>query len=199
MKTKPPVLFVVWTFAITCPVWGGPEQAIDQKTHSAVVDGMRFQTECSPAPPEAASSSKFVMRMVIQNSDRIRPGDPEFPSDYCPADARAFATSVGDGDGSMGPFGFTAQWCALPGGIVWARRDVFHTEHGDIVADERFESSPQPDGTLQFTGEFTIVDGTGRYRNIRGHARAAGAQLNGAYGRTAIVACGWFQQPTADD
>jgi hypothetical protein len=188
---------------------GEPGQAASaapfQRTDPATVGGVELEPQCEPPPEDEDVEAFFVTLVTGGGGERVLPGDPAFPADYCPENA-LFATvpragragPATGGSGTIGDWEWRGLgWCALPGSILWSVHEI-EAELGTISVLEESQVV-FPDGCgpgtpcaepLSFNGLFSVLGGTGRYEQARGVWRLVSQQRGD--GTTAGVLCGWL-------
>lgn len=192
--------FAAVLLSLTLAACSGDEQPADMGTlvQSLNLDPpVDLDPDCPPTPPDGR---RVLFAGVFANSPRILKDAPEFPSDFCPANAEFFATAEGRGNSSlMGEFIWSERWCATPPFQLVARGS-FEGSDGDRLnwdARVRFDSIPPPVPFATFSGEFTFTGGSGAYEGATGEALIAAQQLGDAVrgqsaGSTAAAVCGWI-------
>jgi len=159
-----------------------------------------LDVDCPLPPPQ---SQQVLFAGVFANSPPIVAGTPDFPSTFCPPDARFFARAEGHGRSPVfGEFVWSERYCAIPPGRLVAEGS-FHGVGGDSLAwtaQVRFDSIPPPIPHATFRGTFSFTGGSGAYAGASGEAVVMAKQLGDAApgrpaGSTAAAVCGWLSTP----
>lgn len=125
-----------------------------------------IDVEC-PLVPEGAE--KVLFAGVFANRPPVRPGEPGFPTDFCPDGTAFFARAEGRGNSSiLGEFLWSERYCAgTPRGLI--AEGSFEGTNGDRLDwDALIRGTPpsSPDEAMSFSGSFTFTGGSGPYAEV---------------------------------
>lgn len=157
---------------------------------------VELDVECPPLPE---GTERVLFAGVFTNQPQVRPGESEFPTDFCPPETAFFARAGGRGNSTLlGEFIWSERYCAgTPRGLV--AEGYFEGTSGDRLDwDAVIRGTPpaSPDESMTFVGEFTFTGGSGPFANVSGNANVAAVQLGDATmnepGSTAAALCGWI-------
>lgn len=199
MRRELVVLLGMYAGFVACSTGEEPREDMDALIDSLSLDvPVDLVAECPPVPEGA---QEVLFAGVFANSPPLRPGDAEFPEDFCSPSTDWYARAEGHGRSSLlRDFVWWEHYCVDGGELV--AEGYFEDSSGDRLnwdALIRPDSVPPPVPFVTFSGSFSFTGGTGRYAGLRGEAVVDAEQLGDAApgrpaGTTAAALCGWLSE-----